>query len=140
MPFAFFLRSLFASGFVRVLSRSLFGSGPGFSRSAVVYRNSALPFRSVASGVACTYGVGIGVFSGVGVGTGGLLVVSILVSLVVATVASFGSLVYFVFFFCLFAFLGCPLNSIASRILACRCSILFCFFAALLSSFFAALA
>lgn len=140
MPFAFFLRSLFASGFVRVLSRSLFSSGPGFSRSAVAYRNSALPFCSVASGIACTYDVGISIYSGVGVGTGGSLVVGILVSIVVATVASFGSLVCFVFFFCLFAFLDYPLNSIASYILACRCLILFCFFTALLSSFFAALA
>lgn len=140
MPFVFFLRSLFTSGFVRVLSRSLFGSGPGFPRLAIAYRISALPFRSIASGIACAYGVGIGIFGRVGVGTGSLLVVGILVSLVVATVASFGSLVYFVFFFCLFAFLDCPLNLIASRILACRCLILFCFFAALSSSFLAALA
>lgn len=140
MPFVFFLRSLFASGFVRVLSRSLFGSGLGFPRSAIAYRISALPFCSVASSIAYAYGVGIGTFGGVGVGTGSLLVVGISVSLVVATVVSFSSLVCFVFFFCLFAFLDYPLNLIASRISAYRCSILFCFFAALSSSFLTALA
>lgn len=138
LPFAFFLRSLFASRFVRVLSRSLFSSGPGFLGLATGYRISALPLRNVASGIACTYGVST--FGRVGVGAGSLLVISILVSLIVATVSLFGSSVCFVFFFCLFALLDCLLDLIASRVSACRCSILFYFFAALSSSFFAALA